>query len=287
MLTKQQIEAIVESAQNIGELKSIARSLADDVRSIVEPLIEKKIDDFLKQQGLRSVREVIVARDAEIKEWLVNSIPDLYVTGFNSAQKDAKKLGITGTDDIGTGKLTVDLLKSEAFLKPHLDAVNALLQDSYLDFANNMNGVVRGAERIINTAQKQQIRQGIAEGQLTGKSVKKVAAGIEDTIGQQGFSALIDRGGRAWDLETYSEMLARTHLIRSSTEGTINRASDFGVDLVRVSKHGNVNDELCLSQEGKIYSISGKSDTYPPLTGNEPPFHPNCRHTLEMFIDTE
>jgi hypothetical protein len=286
MLTKEQITKLVEDTADIGALQAIARSLSADVRNIILPIINKKITDLAKQQGLKQVRSVIIEKDVLIKDWLTKSLPELYVAGINSATKDAKRLGITIEGNITVRNVTVELLKSEADLRPHLEAVNALLSNAYLDFANGMNGVVRGAERFINEASKQQIRLGIAQGQLTGQDVKTVAETIADTIGQQGFTALIDRGGRQWEIEQYSEMLARTHLIRSSTEGTINRAGDFGVDLMQVSAHG-ATDELCAGEEGKIYSISGNSDKYPPLAGHEPPFHPNCRHTLEMVVQVD
>ena len=102
----------------------------------------------------------------------------------------------------------------------------------------------------------------------------------------QGVEALLDRGGRQWTLERYAEMLTRTHLIKANTEATTNRVAQFGVDIVEVSTHG-ADDDICAPEEGQLYSISGNSANYPPLDGHEPPFHPNCKHTLLPRPDLE
>lgn len=42
----------------------------------------------------------------------------------------------------------------------------------------------------------------------------------------------------------------------------------------------------CIPFEGKIYSVSGSSQLFPPLE-DQPPYHPNCLHSLSVvFIET-
>lgn len=283
MLTREQILRLLQTAK-LDELQRIANSLSEDVEDELLPLLNKKIDELKKQSVMNKIRQAITDHDTDLKTWLAFAIPLLYVSGFNSANDDAKRLGVALTGSLSYKHITVELLKNNQDFRPHLEAVNALLKDSYLDFANGMNGVVRGAERLLNEALREQVRMQIADGVLTGQSIRTIANNVKDTIGQQGFTALIDRGGRQWEIGDYSEMLARTHLIKANAEGVINRALEHGIDLVRVSSHG-ATDDLCSPEEGKIYSISGKSDEYPRLD-NAPPFHPNCKHTLELIIDT-
>ncbi len=178
-----------------------------------------------------------------------------------------------------TLKVTVELLKTSNVFKPHLQAVNALLSDAYLDFGNAMNGYVRGAEKLLNDALKRQIRSEIAFGRLEGSSISDIKKIVKETIGDRGFNVLIDKGGRQWSLGNYSEMLARTHINKANNEAAINRTREFGVDIVEISNSG-ATDEACTSEEGKIYSISGESQNYDSLDGHEPPYHPNCTHNL-------
>ncbi len=196
----------------------------------------------------------------------------------------AERLYKAATGKAGGIKITVTTLINDPAYSVHLEAVNTLLSNAYLDFANTMTGYVKGAERVINEAMKLQARNRIAQGRLEGAAIRDIKKEVKKTFADQGFTVLLDRGGREWTLDRYSEMLTRTQILNANNEGVVNRASDFGVDIVQVDSHG-AQDSLCSDQEGKLYSISGTSDKYPPLGNNSPPFHPNCRHTLLLRPD--
>lgn len=190
----------------------------------------------------------------------------------------------TNPNEIGSAfqktKLTITPadIKIARDLSIHSETVNALMSDTYLDFANGMNGVAKSAERKINEAFKRQVRSKMIAREITGKSIDKVKRDIVKLLGDQGFTALKDRAGKSWSLRRYSEMLARTHVIKASNESLITRAGQFGVDIVEVSRHGGACP-ICVPYEGKIYSLSGNSKDYPPLPITLP-IHPNCRHVL-------
>lgn len=180
-------------------------------------------------------------------------------------------------------RITPEEIKIARDLSIHSGTINALLSDSYLDFANGMNGLIRGAEQKINEAYKRQIRATMISKELTGKSIDKVKREVVEILGKQGFAVLKDRGGHTWTLRRYSEMLARTHTIRASNEALVNRANQFGVDIVQISSHAGACP-ICVPYEGKIYSLSGESIDYPQLD-IQLPIHPNCRHVLLMRPD--
>lgn len=89
---------------------------------------------------------------------------------------------------------------------------------------------------------------------------------------------LIEINGKAWIMDKYADLVARTSLREAATSATLDLCDQYDNDLVEVSDHATDCDE-CEEFEGKIYSISGKSATYPPLS-DEPPYHPNCKHSL-------
>ena len=180
-------------------------------------------------------------------------------------------------------KVTIETLKTDPNLKPHLQVVNNLLSNSYADFGNTMTGFVKGAENILNEATKQQLRGQIAFGRLEGEGIPKIKSDLTKTIKSEGFTVLLDRGGRKWAVGRYAEMLARTHILEANNEAIINRAKEVGTDIVEVSNHSTVTP-LCQQYEGKIYSLSGNSSNYPKLP-SEPPFHPNCKHFLLLRPD--
>jgi hypothetical protein len=89
---------------------------------------------------------------------------------------------------------------------------------------------------------------------------------------------LIEVNGKAWIMDKYADLVARTSLREAATSATLDLCDQYANDLVEVSDHATDCDE-CEEFEGKIYSISGKDPNYPPLT-DEPPYHPNCKHSL-------
>lgn len=270
----------LDTEAGIKSLIATINALDAQGRALILNALNTELSDAKKRQVLAQLKTHVGATDAAVREWLVRGIGISYVAGANYAVKALKAINFA----IPAGApaltpITVDLLASAPFLAPHLATVNTLLSSAYLDFGNSMSGYIRGAENILNDALKRQIRSSIAEERLSGTAIGDIKRVVKNTIGDAGFTVLVDRGGREWQLGTYSEMLARTHINKAANEAMINRNSDFGVDIVEVSSHGAL-DEACAEQEGQLYSITGNSPNYPPLDGNEPPYHPNCTHNL-------
>lgn len=175
--------------------------------------------------------------------------------------------------------MTVELLRGSSEFSPHISAINALLNDAYLDFGNSMTSFMRSGDRMLSEALKRQIRSNLVQGRLEGEAMRDIAKTVKESFINKGFIGLTDRSGREWTIDRYAEMVTRTHIMRANNEGAINRAKDFFVDVVEVSSHASACP-ICQPYEGKFYSISGTDKKYPPLAGNEPPYHPNCKHSL-------
>ena len=77
----------------------------------------------------------------------------------------------------------------------------------------------------------------------------------------------------------YAKAVARTTFAEAQIKATLDQCALCENDLVKVSHHGT-DCEICRRHEGIIYSISGNDPKYPPLK-EKPPFHLNCRHSLE------
>jgi uncharacterized protein YaaR (DUF327 family) len=275
---------IVYKDANIQTLLAIIEQVDDKVRQEVLKAIAQRLSQAGKAEAIKRIQAIIQTADPVVKEWIAQAIPKSYATGLSFADYQKKKNSIDVVafekDDI---KIKVEDIKTLKDLSVHVGTVNALMSDTYLDFANGLNGLAKGAERKLNEAVKRQIRAKIIAKEVTGKSVEKVAREIKQLIGDQGFSVLIDRGGSKWTLKRYSEMLARTHVIKASNEALVNRAGQFGVDIVQVSTHSGACP-ICTPYEGHLYSLSGDSDNY-PTADVALPIHPNCRHVWLMRPD--
>ena len=258
---------------DIDELVKIVDKLDSAGRAVVLESIGTELTDIKKKKFIEKIKLSAIAADTETKKWLVGSMSEMYVGGINTTDDKIKKYGIKTGE-----KITVEVLKTAKEMSPHLSAVNSLLSDAYLDFGNSMTGYVRGAEHIINDTMKRQIREKLAKGRLDGASIREITKIIKEDLGDRGFTVLLDRGGHKWNLKNYSEMLARTHLIKANNEATINRALEFDIDIMEISDHGTACP-ICIPYEGKKFSISGNSKKYPKLE-IQPPYHPNCKHSL-------
>ena len=116
--------------------------------------------------------------------------------------------------------------------------------------------------------------------QLKSKLTKKFEEALGLTDGSGGRTITIN--GRNYQIDKYAEMLARTKSRQAQSLGTMESCGAAGVDLVRISSH-NTTTPVCIPHEGRVYSISGKSDIYPILR-EIPGFHPNCLHVMTPFI---
>lgn len=270
---KEKVDAMLRKA-NLDQLVSYMQSLSTAGREIILEGLSRQLTDARKKELIAQLKTSAIATDAKVKSWIKSNVTDMYITGAQTAQSNLYKATKHKIPNIN---ITYKVLVSGEG-SPHVKAVNLLLSDAYLDFGTTMTGYVRGAEKILNNALRGQLREQIALGRLDGQGVRDVQKTISQELKDKGFTVLVDKGGNSWELERYSEMLARTHLIRANNEGSINRMQDYDIDIVQIDSHG-AKDRICAEQEGKIYSLSGKSENYPRIE-KYPPFHPNCAHTV-------
>jgi hypothetical protein len=217
----------------IKELVTYVRTLDDSTQKVVLESLSKTLTDPVIKSQIAQIQRLAKATDAQIRQWLIETLPESYFEGFQFASKKA-----------GGKKITYEVFLGSNDYAFHRTAVNLLIKDSYADFARAMTSTVRGAERMLSDAARQEIRGQIAAGEMQGTSAYSVARNVRQTLQEQGFKVMIDRAGRKWQLPDYSEMLARTHLIKTANEGVVNRMTELGADTVEWSTGNNPCDEM-------------------------------------------
>jgi len=266
-ISKLDVSSIATEAR-IKEMLVYVQKLNTEVQGIVLKSLNLKLDDANLKKQISAIQGLASASETQLREWLIKNIPQQYVDGMNITN------GASGENKIDFA----DFQKSDAFVF-HRDAINLLLKDSYLEFANTMTGLVRGAEKTLNEVAKRQIRSKIVVGEIVGSDVRTIARDIKQGLQEQGFNIMFNKSGRRVDLPTYSEMLARTQLVRTANEGVINRMTETGNDIVEWSAFEDEREcPICGKLDGQIFSISGDSENYKQLP--DIPAHPNCRCAL-------
>jgi hypothetical protein len=253
---------------NESKLINIYRRATRQLETTVRRTDPRKPIILIRKVIMGDINKIAADLERETKNWLVVEIPQEYKKGSQQAVDDAGKLGLT-LDKTGFGQV-------------HKEAIQALTEDAYLDFAAGIEGVRRAGRGFVSDVVKKKINEQIISGQLEGKALDNVKREVKQLVEDTGFTALVDRGGKHWTIDSYAEMLVRTHVIKANGEGTKNRLLTNQVDLVEISTHATACP-ICQPYEGRVYSLTGKSEGYEKAP--ELPIHPNCRHSYMPYIE--
>ncbi|MFB6809419.1 phage minor capsid protein [Streptomyces sp. NPDC056387] len=148
---------------------------------------------------------------------------------------------------------------------------------------------------------------------LTGITRRAAAQRALDEFARRGVTGFVDSRGHAWELAAYAEMAVRSVTARAAIDGHIDAMAEVGQGLVIVSD-APLECPLCAPWEGEVLALSGpagprtvrtehaiqpsgvRSLFRPPQTvavhiaGSLPEaraaglFHPNCRHSLSLYL---
>jgi hypothetical protein len=125
-----------------------------------------------------------------------------------------------------------------------------------------------------------------------------------DQFANHGITGFTDSAGRNWDMASYAEMAMRSATGRAAVQGHIDRLEAIGQQLVIVSD-APLECPLCRPWEGEVLAINGQSGPHVlrlqhatevgqaavvHVAGSLPEaraaglFHPNCRHSLSLYL---
>lgn len=257
----------VQTPPSTPRLIEAYRKAARELNQVILQADPKKPVVFLRQAVLTDIEEITKGLEKDTRNWLQEEVPKQYKEGSFRAISDTKAHEL--------------VLKQTAFGQIHKEAVEALVEDAYLDFAGGIEGVKRAGREFISDLIKLKINERIVVGAIKGEGVYKIKREVKKLVEDRGFTALIDRGSKRWKIDTYAEMLVRTHIIKSNNEGFKNRLLENGLDLVEISSHASACP-ICEPYEGMVFSLTGNDKKY----GQAPelPIHPNCKHSYLPFI---
>lgn len=156
--------------------------------------------------------------------------------------------------------------------------------------------------RTAELANKQEYIDGL------NKAAGKVVTGIEarqsamrECIGemtQKGIPAFVDKKGRNWTPEAYTNMCIRSTVGSVAKETQFALMDDYGLDLVEVSSHSGARP-LCAKDQGKIFNRNGGGGYTTDLDGKRIRFYAwrsssygkpagllgiNCGHQIYPFL---
>jgi hypothetical protein len=203
------------------------------------------------------------------RTWCTEAIPRVYSEGLRNADTMLKDIGAS---------------TSAAFGAIHQQAAQVLAENAYQRFEDVVQVIGRQVNDIYRELALENIR-----GTVVGHDTwKQTARRFREQLAERGVTGFKDRAGKMWNMRTYCEMHARTVCMEAHLQGAANRLVEQGHDLVKVSSHLGAC-ELCQPWQGKVLSITGKTEGYPTLEEAKAAglFHPNCRHAYGLYIDLD
>lgn len=246
----------------------------------------------------RRVRAIIAEAQSYVRDWARQNLPEAYKIGLEVTKTQLREQGIK------TGKLGASHLNAAA-INFGVEQLNGDMATALGSIGQKLNRLYREMHVALKqaAATKRQLDPQALEKMATKDVVQAVVSGegylpatrrMFDSFKEEIGSGLVRITGpsgvtRNYDLKGYTRMVARTRLRETVVQGTKNSLIENGFDFVQVSAYGT-DCPVCGEYEDSIYSLSGQGELDNPdfqgaLTDeDEPPFHPNCTHTLVPYV---
>lgn len=258
---------------NEANINKLRDTLKSSYKQIVQEM--KTATDFgVKERKaiLAQIEAILESTGEDVAKFIEKELPTYYKQGATQA---TQQLGNVGADiSVKTG-----------FNRVHKETIMAMIDDTTTAFGESLTGIKRSANNLLGKATRDMLTQEMAKGVTAGDALRNVKNAMLQRLEDEGLSALIDKSGKTWSLDAYTEMLFRTKAVEARNRGLVNRVAENGYDLVQVSSHQGTCD-ACARWEGSILSVSGETDGYDTVSDAEADglFHPNCRHAINILI---
>jgi hypothetical protein len=230
---------------------------------------------------LAAVQSTLDQLGMEIDQTAAALVQDAYSQGADRAQQQMIGMSIHAPEIPG------------AFASVSIDSVRAL-QDSILE---RLTAARQTVGRTINDVYARAGRRAALRAVLGADGSPRTAAkalhadlmrdrDIARAVREGGFG-FVDKSGKRWALDHYTEMVVRTTTREAVTQGALARMASHSIDLARVSVHAS-SCKICAPWESRLVSLDGHRTDYHgeavtdlvSLPNGGPPFHPQCRHSL-------
>lgn len=172
-----------------------------------------------------------------------------------------------------------------ASLGASLYAVTEISDNIMLDLRAAIRTAKMNTNTSIMTALKD-VQRELRVGVAGAAKKRKVTAKVAEAFDKAGMTAFMTSDGKELPLDFYAEVTTRTNMVMAENRGKIDWLKDNGRDLVIINGV-TPTCGLCYAHRGVVFSISGNDKRFQPLSGNEPPYHPNCMCYVEDYDEED
>ena len=263
----------IEKDINEALLKDIMAIYADAEDKMLKA-VAKRVAKGIKTEGWNEQKLQETQKLNKELAKLIGNVQKLSNSKVSKGIIEAYKQGKLEVCDKSTHETIMDELEIPMNLKMQVLAANNLLNNASFQVLRNANDAY------------QQIMANATTGLLAGTDTRiQATQKMLNEFASKGITTFVDKAGRNWSLASYAEMCTRTVTAHAALQGHIDRQLEVGEDLVKVSSIGTTCP-ICMRWQGVVLSISGNSPKYHSVDEAKAAglFHPNCKHTLGMYI---
>lgn len=192
-----------------------------------------------------------------------------------------------------------DLVTTDNFFGINENKMNALMSDMTQLEKNVSSAALRMTDDVYRqTLNRVQLAMGTGSMPLQ----KAIDEATREFLGK-GINCIEYKNGRRVNIADYVRMALRTTSARASLQGQAKQFAELGYDTVLISQY-DACSETCLPWQGRVYiddvftvwngetygdkgksNYCGKWFTLLSVSIREGLFHPNCRHSMSIYID--
>jgi len=263
---------------NVAQLVAYyRRALADIQRELDRlDLTDTRRAHMLAVQ--REIAKLLKELDKKATEWVEQNIPIAVEDGII---RTLVALELVANTD--------EARKVVAFNRLNRDLIATAVADTQADLLAITQNVDRKLRTAIRQAMALSVRTNMTQGINGVRTIQRdFLAEARAILGDALNTGIIDAANRRWKPTVYAEMVARTKMMRTHEEATVNEAVSRGALYGVISRHGAT--DACRNWEGRIVKlVAGAPGDY-PYVGSLPRreiFHPNCRHQILPLRDPD
>lgn len=242
-----------------------------------------------KKNFIKAVTEIMHQYSEDIGDKTEKELKEIWEEETEKTQKDIP----TNYERLPTRQTLDFLLTLNQIVSSTKTEIDSLFETSITRFIRTLN--------LEEGKIKNEILAEIASGSLTGKPFNVISQRLVEAFQKEGIPGftITDKDGNNinYTLESQAFKLVSHAVITARQRAVVMEAVRNGIDLIKISKHGDESPEspMCKPHSGKIYSITGLTEGYPLLETvlwngryelGSGVGHPYCRHTFQMHIQS-
>ena len=293
-LTGNSFQRLSDPILEVSEALSL--SLLERIKKYAQKLIDDPRSNITIQKATREAQQEWQYFYGEAQDWTDEAIANAYLRGIQQTNGELSGTDITLASGVvigsipliggGSGGGNVPPIAKEILSEypEHWTMYSVFKEQAYTDFASTRIPVMRDVEdkvrNLIVEASEAQYRNAdtFTRRQMTQDLMERFA--------DENITGIRYSDGRTMNINSYSELVARSQTGNAAREAAIRRQQEYGLDLCQISVHYPCSD-LCIDEQGRVYSVSGQSDRYPPLSEaiSNGLYHVNCKHSQSAYIE--